>query len=130
MAVYFTGGGGGRSLFGSLLGLASLAVPGFQNIAPYVAGGLSLIRGDIPGAVSSIGGKLIGDAMDRTHAMNLRNEANRDSLFGSLLAASRRPEDDGNPWTAFRRRNLGFPDFDTDPVTGERQSYIRPWEGF
>jgi hypothetical protein len=86
MAVHYTGGGGG--LLGSLLGAATMFVPGLQPYAPYIFGANALMNGDVGGAIGSIAGPMAGRMIDASNVTAARNAANQESLFGALTSAN------------------------------------------
>ena len=135
MAGNYIGGGGG--LFGALLRGASTFIPGVNAVAPYLLGGAALLNGDPAGAAGMVGSKLLGDAFERSRATNARNVTNREVLNGSLwdaadngtgVPAAMPGDASGGAWTRQHRLAGGIPDFNTDPVTGEKQLRKKPWE--
>ncbi len=98
MAVHYAGGGGG-GLFGMLANAALSAIPG---VGPYLAAGSSLLSGNPVGAATSIGGNLIGNAMQKPP-----NIQPNDSFTGALMRAH-------------QNRMPSMPDIYSDPVTGRR----------
>lgn len=137
MSVYYTGGGGG--LFGSLLGalgMGSSFVPGLQGlqkIAPYLMGAGALANGNVGGAIGSVAAPMAGDMIDRTKTANARNASNQESLFGALTSAMQNPQAEtmgDDPTGALLNAHRGsFPDWNTDPVSGQRNPYkhSREW---
>jgi hypothetical protein len=146
MAVHYAGGGGG--LLNSILGAATMAIPGMQSVAPYIAGGASLLNGDIGGAVGSIGGKMIGDGMAAAKERSAMNSAGLRRMNNTMMDAHQQNSNtlapfgqigqayvDGSvdmpinmgstdAWTRAHRQNV--PGFNTDPVTGDLQKMRMP----
>lgn len=107
MAVYYTGGNNGGGLFGALARAATMAIPGAQAVAPYVMGASALANGDVGGAI----GNVLGGAQQQG-AAGAAPQAN-ESFTDALMNA--------------HRRNFA-PAYNTDPVTGMRQTYKNPRE--